>query len=320
MAAQCAGGTGTSLAPRLVPRLLCSPSPRSRHGRLGRSRDRRACAAIAMLTDAAGLLTIYGGAPLAVRSAYADLGGEQRSRRGAWGRESLTHACGPILPDRRVFLFPFTSSLDRQDTDLHGDLARCESEPVQGARQPGGLRARQRRHFRHDHAPTPPTGSGRGGRPRGPNPTRCSRVHRRADLMCAGWPLLHRPTTNDRPPEVESVQGQDILAQSFPAGAGVPPTDRAPDGDVEAVTEGDVEENDGIEAVSPPGPKATDGVGSGSHPRTAAPLIDRRAFDRSGRSRDAASVTWRERSGWSDGVEFTPRGAGWDSTVIRRSC
>ncbi|MBA2504396.1 MAG: MMPL family transporter [Thermoleophilaceae bacterium] len=60
-------------------------------------------------------------------------------------------------------------------------------------------------------------------------------------------------TTNDSyTTEVESTEGQDLVAASFPAGASVP-TDVIvpPGGDVAAVTEA-VEGTDGVEAVGPP--------------------------------------------------------------------
>ena len=73
-------------------------------------------------------------------------------------------------------------------------------------------------------------------------------------VMCAGLAFFSTDlTTNDSyRTSVESVEGQDLLAKSFPAGASAPADVIVPPGgDVQAVTAA-LEDTDGIEAVSPP--------------------------------------------------------------------
>lgn len=73
-------------------------------------------------------------------------------------------------------------------------------------------------------------------------------------VLCAGLGFFSTGlTTNDSyRTEVESVQGQEILSQSFPAGASAPADVIVrSEGDVEAVSRA-VEGVDGVEAVSPP--------------------------------------------------------------------
>ena len=81
-------------------------------------------------------------------------------------------------------------------------------------------------------------------------------------VMCLGLAFFSTDLTTNESyrTEVESVEGQDLLALSFPAGASVP-TDVIvpPGGDVEAVTSA-LEETDGIDAVSPPVAEGEQGV------------------------------------------------------------
>ena len=108
-------------------------------------------------------------------------------------------------------------------------------------------------------------------------------------IMTAGLAFFSTDlTTNDSyRTKVESVEGQEILSKSFPAGASVPTDVIVPDsGQVAKVTRA-LEGVQGVEAVSPPG-----GAGQGrragpGHPRPAA-LLDRglrprRADPRGGR-------------------------------------
>ena len=137
-------------------------------------------------------------------------------------------------------------------------------------------------------------------------------------VMCAGLAFFSTDlTTNDGyRTSVESVEGQDLLAQSFPAGASAPADVIVPpDGDVEAVTAA-LEETAGIEAVSPPVAEGEQGtlVQATLDP----PPYSTEAFDliepiRASASGAAAGTV----VGGASAVEFDVReAAGWDSTVI----
>ncbi len=137
-------------------------------------------------------------------------------------------------------------------------------------------------------------------------------------VMCAGLAFFSTDlTTNDSyRTSVESVEGQDILAQSFPAGASAPADVIVPpDGDVQAVTTA-LEETDGIEAVSPPVAEGEQGilVQATLEP----PPYSTEAFDLVEPIREAASgAAAGTVVGGASAVEFDVReAAGWDSTVI----
>ncbi len=123
-------------------------------------------------------------------------------------------------------------------------------------------------------------------------------------VMCAGLAFFSTDlTTNDGyRTSVESVEGQDLLAQSFPAGASAPADVIVPPGgDVQAVTAA-LEETDGIEAVTPPVAEGEQGtliqatlvpaalLDRGLRPHRAHPR--RRIRRRGGHGRG-----WRERGG-----------------------
>ena len=137
-------------------------------------------------------------------------------------------------------------------------------------------------------------------------------------VMCAGLAFFSTDlTTNDGyRTSVESVEGQDILAQSFPAGASAPADVIVPpDGDVQAVTAA-LEETNGIEAVSPPVAEGEQGtlVQATLEP----PPYSTEAFDLVEPIREAASgAVAGTVVGGASAVEFDVRdAAGWDSTVI----
>ncbi len=137
-------------------------------------------------------------------------------------------------------------------------------------------------------------------------------------VMCAGLAFFSTDlTTNDSyRTSVESVEGQDLLAKSFPAGASAPADVIVPPGgDVQAVTAA-LEDTDGIEAVSPPVAEGEQGT------LVQATLIPRpystAAFDLIEPIRDAASGAVEGTVvGGPSAVEFDVReAAAWDSIVI----
>ena len=137
-------------------------------------------------------------------------------------------------------------------------------------------------------------------------------------VMCAGLAFFSTDlTTNDGyRTTVESVEGQDLLAQSFPAGASAPADVIVPpDGDVAAVTAA-LEETDGIDAVSPPVAEGEQGtlIQATLDP----PPYSTEAFDLIEPIRDSASGAVEGTVvGGASAVEFDVReAAGWDSTVI----
>ena len=138
-------------------------------------------------------------------------------------------------------------------------------------------------------------------------------------VMCAGLAFFSTDlTTNDSyRTEVESVEGQELLAQSFPAGASAPADVIVPpDGDVDAVVSA-LEEADGIESVSPPVAEGEPGV---LVQATLEPQpYSTEAFDLIEPIRDAAQAARCEGTivGGASAVEFDVReAAAWDSTVI----
>ena len=137
-------------------------------------------------------------------------------------------------------------------------------------------------------------------------------------VMCAGLAFFSTDlTTNDGyRTSVESVEGQDILAESFPAGASAPADVIVPPGgDVQAVTAA-LEETNGIDAVSPPVAEGEQGtlIQATLDP----PPYSTEAFDLIEPIREAASGAVEGTVvGGATAVEFDVReAAGWDSTVI----
>ena len=137
-------------------------------------------------------------------------------------------------------------------------------------------------------------------------------------VMCAGLAFFSTDlTTNDSyTTEVESVEGQDLLARSFPAGAGAP-TDVIvpPGGDVQAVSRA-LEQTDGVEAVSPPVAEGDPGVLVQA--TLDPPPYSTEAFDLIEPIRDAAAnAAPGTIVGGASAVEFDVRdAAAWDSIVI----
>jgi RND superfamily putative drug exporter len=137
-------------------------------------------------------------------------------------------------------------------------------------------------------------------------------------VMCAGLAFFSTDlTTNDSyRDEVESVQGQELLAESFPAGAAAP-TDivvRDPR-DVPAVTQA-VEETDGVEAVT--GPVAQGEPGALVQATLEPPPYSTEAYDLIEPIRAAAEgAAPGTLVGGPTAVEFDVReAAAWDSAVI----
>ena len=137
-------------------------------------------------------------------------------------------------------------------------------------------------------------------------------------VMCAGLAFFSTDlTTNDGyRTEVESVEGQDLLAKSFPAGASAPADVIVPPGgDVEAVNAA-LEETDGIDAVSEPVAEGEQGtlIQATLEP----PPYSTEAFDLIEPIRDAATGAVEGTVvGGATAVEFDVReAAGWDSAVI----
>ena len=137
-------------------------------------------------------------------------------------------------------------------------------------------------------------------------------------VMCAGLAFLSTDlTTNDSyRTEVESVEGQELLARSFPAGASAPADVIVPPGgDVEAVTSA-LEETEGIESVSPPVAEGERGVLVQA--TLDPPPYSTEAFDLVEPIREAANGAVEGTVvGGASAVEFDVReAAAWDSAVI----
>ena len=137
-------------------------------------------------------------------------------------------------------------------------------------------------------------------------------------VMCAGLAFFSTDlTTNDSyRTEVESVQGQELLSQSFPSGASAP-TDVivADPADVPAVTRA-IAGVEGVESVSPPVAEGERGV---LVQATLEPQpYSTEAFDLVEPIRAAADEAAPDTLvGGATAVEFDVReAAGWDSTVI----
>ncbi len=284
-----------------------------------------ACAAISMLTLLPALLTIYG------RRAFwpfvphtPEWAGAREEPAGGIGRRIVEGSrIGAVVPViAACFLFPFfllgwiIKSVVFLLTIGRVRIPNFFKAPVERAI----FRPYELRRFRHEHAVDATHGFWRrvGNRVAG-NPMRVL-VGSTAVLlvMCAGLAFFSTDlTTNDGyRTEVESVEGQDILAQSFPAGASAPADVIVPPGgDVEAVTSA-LEETDGIEAVSPPVAEGDDGVLIQA--TLEPPPYSTEAFDLIEPIRDAASGAVEGTIvGGASAVEFDVReAAGWDSTVI----
>lgn len=137
-------------------------------------------------------------------------------------------------------------------------------------------------------------------------------------VMCVGLAFFSTDlTTNDSyRTSVESVEGQDLLAKSFPAGASAPADVIVPpDGDVQAVSRA-LEDTDGIEAVS--APVAEGDQGTLVQATLDPPPYSTEAFDLiepiRASAQDAVPGTL---VGGASAVEFDVRdAAAWDSTVI----
>jgi putative drug exporter of the RND superfamily len=137
-------------------------------------------------------------------------------------------------------------------------------------------------------------------------------------IMCAGLAFFSTDlTTNDGyRTSVESVEGQDLLAQSFPAGASAPADVIVPPGgDVQAV-QAALEQTNGIDAVT--GPVAEGEQGTLIQATLDPPPYSTEAFDLVEPIRDAAKGAVEGTVvGGASAVEFDVReAAGWDSTVI----
>jgi putative drug exporter of the RND superfamily len=137
-------------------------------------------------------------------------------------------------------------------------------------------------------------------------------------VMCAGLAFFSTDlTTNDGyRTSVESVEGQDLLARSFPAGASAPADVIVPPGgDVQAVQTA-LEETNGIDAVT--GPVAEGEQGTLIQATLDPPPYSTEAFDLVEPIRAAATGAVEGTVvGGASAVEFDVReAAGWDSTVI----
>jgi putative drug exporter of the RND superfamily len=288
-----------------------------------------ACAAISMLTLLPALLTIFG------RRAFwpfvphtPDWAGANEPPSSPLGRRivegSSVAALLPVLGAALVVLLllplvivnallrglvsAFTGGRIKLPSLIVGPLDRRVFYPY------------EQRRYRHEHAADATHGFwARVGNRVARNPTRVL-VGSTAVLllMCAGLAFFSTDlTTNDGyRTSVESVEGQDILAQSFPAGASAPADVIVPpDGDVEAVRS-TLEKTEGIEAVSPPVAEGDDGVLVQA--TLEPPPYSTEAFDLIEPIRDAATAAVPGTIvGGASAVEFDVReAAAWDSTVI----
>jgi RND superfamily putative drug exporter len=288
-----------------------------------------ACAAISMLTLLPALLTIFG------RRAFwpfvphtPDWAGADEPASSPLGRRivegSSVAALLPVLGAALVvlLLLPLVimnALLRGLVSALTGGRVKVPSLIV------GPLDRRifypyEQRRYRHEHAADATHGFwARVGNRVARNPTRVLVGSTGVLLvMCAGLAFFSTDlTTNDGyRTSVESVEGQDILAQSFPAGASAPADVIVPPrGDVQAVRR-TLEKTDGIEAVSPPVAEGRDGVLVQA--TLEPPPYSTEAFDlikpiRKAASRAAAGTI----VGGASAVEFDVReAAAWDSTVI----
>jgi RND superfamily putative drug exporter len=137
-------------------------------------------------------------------------------------------------------------------------------------------------------------------------------------VMCAGLAFFSTDltTNNGYRTSVESVEGQDLLAQSFPAGQSAPADVIVPPGgDVQAVRTA-LEQTDGIDAVT--GPVAEGRDGTLIQATLDPPPYSTEAFDLVEPIRASASgAVPGTVVGGATAVEFDVRdAAGWDSTVI----
>ena len=283
------------------------------------------CAAVSMLTLLPALLTIYG------RRAFwpfvphtQDWAGAHDEPSGGLGRRIVDGPrFGALLPAiAACLLFPFyllgwiLKSVVFLVTFGKVRIPNLALDPVDRAI----LKPYELRRFRHEHAADATHGFwARVGDRVAENPMRVLLGSTAVLLvMCAGLAFFSTDlTTNDSyRTEVESVQGQDILAQSFPAGASAPADVIVPPGgDVEAVTSA-LEETDGIEAVSPPVAEGDEGVLVQA--TLGPPPYSTEAFDLIEPIREAASGAVQGTIvGGASAVEFDVRdAAAWDSTVI----
>jgi putative drug exporter of the RND superfamily len=284
-----------------------------------------ACAAISMLTLLPALLTIYG------RRAFwpfvphtPEWAGAHEEPDSALGRRivegSSVAALLPVIA--ACFLFPFyllgwiVKTVVFLVTLGKVRIPNVAKDPVDRAI----FKPYELRRFRHEHAVDATHGLwARVGNRVATNPVRVL-VGSSAVLlvMCAGLAFFSTDlTTNDGyRTEVESVDGQDILAQSFPAGASAPADVIVPrGGDVDAVT-GALERTDGVEAVSPPVAEGDDGVLVQA--TLGPPPYSTEAFDLIDPIREAANgAVPGTIVGGATAVEADVReAAGWDSKVI----
>ncbi|MBD0281686.1 MAG: MMPL family transporter [Thermoleophilaceae bacterium] len=137
-------------------------------------------------------------------------------------------------------------------------------------------------------------------------------------VMCAGLGFFSTDlTTNDSyTTSVEAVEGQDLLARSFPAGASAPTDIVVPnEAEVPAVTRA-VDGVNGVESVSPPVARGDRGVLLQA--TLDPPPYSTAAFDLIDPIRDAADrAAPGTLVGGASAVEFDVReAAAWDSTVI----
>jgi putative drug exporter of the RND superfamily len=288
-----------------------------------------ACAAISMLTLLPALLTIFG------RRAFwpfvphtPDWAGANEPPSSPLGRRivegSSVAALLPVLGAALVVLLllplvivnallrglvsAFTGGRLKVPSLIVGPLDRRIFYPY------------EQRRYRHEHAADATHGFwARVGNRVARNPTRVL-VGSTAVLlvMCAGLAFFSTDlTTNDGyRTSVESVEGQDILARSFPAGASAPADVIVPPGgDVEAVRS-TLEKTNGIEAVSPPVAEGDDGVLLQA--TLEPPPYSTEAFDLIEPIREAASgAAAGTIVGGASAVEFDVReAAAWDSKVI----
>jgi putative drug exporter of the RND superfamily len=284
-----------------------------------------ACAAISMLTLLPALLTIYG------RRAFwpfvphtPQWAGAHEEPESALGRRIVEGSrVGALLPViAACLLFPFyllgwiVKTVVFLVTLGKVRIPNLAKAPVDRAI----FKPYELRRFRHEHAVDVTHGLwARVGNRVASNPMRVL-VGSSAVLlvMCGGLAFFSTDlTTNDGyRTEVESVDGQDILAQSFPAGASAPADVIVPRrGEVHAVTSA-LEKTNGVEAVSPPVAEGDDGVLIQA--TLGPPPYSTEAFDLIDPIREAANrAAPGTIVGGATAVETDVReAAGWDSKVI----
>jgi RND superfamily putative drug exporter len=281
------------------------------------------CAALSMLTLLPALLTIFGRrafwpfVPHNPQTAPTDAGISDWSRRNVVEGSTakallLTVASGIVV----ALLLPLVIL----NALLHRVTSRTFPSLIVGPLDRKVFRPYELRRFKHEHLADATHGFWKRVGDRVAARPRRVMLGSIALLLvlCAGLGFFSTDlTTNDGyRTSVEAVEGQDILAKSFPAGSSAPTDIVVPDRSFVAGVTHAVEEVPGVEAVSGPVAEGEDGV---LIQATLEPLpYSTEAYDLVEPIRDAtATISPDVLVGGATAVEFDVReAAAWDSKVI----